>query len=159
MALYPGSFDPVHLGHLDVARRAAALFDHLIVGVYARPAKPTLFSVEERVELFQAGMSDHANVTVQPYSGLTVDFARASGAVVLVRGLRAVSDLDHEYQLYALNRHLAPSVDTIVILTAPNYAHLSATLIKEIAAQGGPLQGLVPDHVARALRAKLGRAG
>lgn len=159
VVIYPGHFDPVHYGHLDVARRAAAIFDHVIVAVYELRDKPILFTVEERVELFRVGLADVPNVEVAPYRGLTVEYARERGASVIVRGLRATSDFEYEYQMYTMNRHLEPSVDTVFMMTSLRYAYLSASLIKDVASLGAPLDGLVPDHVARALEARLRREG
>jgi pantetheine-phosphate adenylyltransferase len=155
VAVYPGAFDPVHLGHTDLARRAAQLFDRLIVAVYDRPEKQLLFSGRERIEMFQQAMADLANVEVVGYSGLTIDFARRQGAGYLVRGLRAASDFEYEYQLNSMNRHLAPALETVFLVTAMQHWFLSSSLIKEVAREGARLDGLVSDHVAEALHARL----
>jgi pantetheine-phosphate adenylyltransferase len=151
IAIYPGSFDPVHLGHIDIAHRAAAVFDRVIVAVFDHPAKTLRFSTEERVRLFQEGLTCD-NVDVIPYVGLTIDLARKLGARAVVRGLRATSDFEYEYQMTTMNRHLDPSIEAVFLMTSLEYAYLSSSLIKEVAAQGAPLEGLVPDHVAAALR-------
>jgi|SRR5579884_1238602 pantetheine-phosphate adenylyltransferase len=155
IALYPGTFDPVHYGHVDVARRAAQMFDTVVVAVVRdRPAKPLLFSTAERVELFRQAVRDLDNVRVEAYEGLTVAYARTQGAAFIVRGLRGTSDFEYEYQMTTMNRHLAPEVDTVFLMTALKHLYLSSSLIKEVASQGGSLAGLVPDHVATAMRAK-----
>jgi len=151
VAIYPGSFDPVHLGHIDIAHRAAAVFDRVIVAIYDRPSKSLKFSTDERVRLFQDGLQ-RKNIDVIPYTGLTIDLARKLGARAIVRGLRATSDFEYEYQMTTMNRHLEPSVEAVFLMTSLEYAYLSSSIIKEVAAQGAPLDGLVPDHVAAALR-------
>jgi pantetheine-phosphate adenylyltransferase len=139
---------------VDVARRASKLFDHLIVAVYDRPSKRMLFTPEERMELFRASVRDLPNVEVRGYSGLTVDFARRLQAAALVRGLRATSDFEYEYQMTTMNRHLQPAIETVFLMTSVAHAYLSSSLIKEVAAEGAVLDGLVEPHVAGALRAK-----
>lgn len=151
VAIYPGSFDPVHLGHVDIAHRAARLFDEVIVAIYDRPAKSVLFETAQRVSLFQAAVQK-ANIRVMPYTGLTAEFARSQGAAAIVRGLRATSDFEYEYQMTTMNRHLVPAVEAVFLMTSLEYAYLSSSIIKEVAAQGAPLEGLVPEHVATALR-------
>jgi pantetheine-phosphate adenylyltransferase len=155
VAVYPGAFDPVHLGHVDLARRAARLFDRLIVAVYDRPAKQLLFSAPERIAMFQQATADLANVEIAGYSGLTIDFAQRQQAQYLVRGLRAASDFEYEYQLNSMNRHLAPRLETVFLLTAMQHWFLSSSLIKEVAREGACLDGLVPEHVATALHVRL----
>jgi len=157
LAVYPGTFDPVHFGHVDVARRAAQIFEQVRVAVVRdRPAKPLLFTTEQRVEFFRQALADVPNARVEPYEGLTVQFARTLGATFIVRGLRGTSDFEYEYQMTTMNRHLAPGVDTVFMMTSLRHLYLSSSLIKEVASQGGSLDGLVPDHVAAALRAKFG---
>jgi pantetheine-phosphate adenylyltransferase len=146
----------VHLGHLDIARRAARLFDRVIVAVYDRPRKALAFTVDDRIEFFQEVVADLQNVSVVAYSGLTIQYARSRGAVALVRGLRTSNDYQFEAQLDAMNRHLAPDVESVYLMTEPRYAHLSSSLIKEVAAEGAELDGLVPRHVAQALRSHCG---
>jgi len=153
-ALYPGTFDPVTFGHIDIAVRAAKLFDHLTVAVYDRPNKNILFSTAERVDLMREALQDHANITVVSYSGLTASFARQIGAQVLVRGLRVVSDFELEYQMALTNYKLAPDIDTICLMTSQDYAFISSSMIKEIFLAGGCVEGMVPPHVIAALRRK-----
>ena len=159
VAVYPGAFDPVHLGHVDIARRAAGLFDHLIVAIYDRPSKALAFSLEERIELFRAAMADTPNVEVTGYHGLTVTFARERRARFVVRGLRTATDFDYERQLDTMNRHMEPTVESVFLITAQRYGHLSSSLIKEIATQGARVDELVPPAVVVALRQRLGAEG
>jgi pantetheine-phosphate adenylyltransferase len=156
VAIFPGSFDPMTNAHLDVARRAAILFDRLIVGVLHNPRKRPLFGVEERVALIRESVADlGAHVSVVSFDGLTVEFARAQQARFIVRGLRATSDFEAELQMAHTNRKLAPEVDTTFLMTALEFGYLSSTLTKEIAGFGGELDEMVPPPVAQALRAKL----
>ncbi len=157
VAIYPGTFDPVHYGHVDVVRRSANIFDRVIVAIYDRPAKALLFSVEERVDLFRRSVEGLPNVRVEPYSTLTVFYAKAVGACAIVRGLRATSDFDYEYQMTTMNRHLLPEIETVFIMASLEHVYLSSSLIKEVAAQGASLDRLVPDHVAKALKEKFAR--
>lgn len=157
VAVYPGSFDPVHKGHLDIARRAAGLVDELVIAVYATPNKKLLFSTEERVQLWRETIADEglANVRVEPFEGLVIDFARALGAQSIVRGLRAVTDFELEFQQALMNRKLAPEIETLMIITDLRYLFVSATLLKEVARLNGNLDGIVTDAVAAALQKKL----
>ena len=154
LALYPGSFDPIHSGHLDLVRRAAQLFDHVIVAVYDRPEKRLSFTTEERVELVRATVRELHNVEVASYATLTVDYAIARGAQAIIRGLRATSDFDFEFQVALMNRHLNPRIEAVFLMTSLEHAHLSSTLVKEVAALGADIEGLVPPAVAAALRQK-----
>jgi pantetheine-phosphate adenylyltransferase len=156
VALYPGAFDPVHLGHLDIARRAAAMFDTLVVGIYDRPLKQVMFDAQARTEFFRRGLAQVTNVDVRTFSGLTVEFARTAGAQFLIRGLRSAADFEYERQLSAMNRHLAVEIETVYLITSPHLAFLSSSLVKEVAAEGASLDGLVPDYVAEALHAGRG---
>lgn len=152
-AIFPGSFDPMTNAHLDVAGRAAVLFDRLVIGVLHNPRKQPLFSVEERVELIRRSVSDLGrHVSVSAFDGLTVDFATQQGAGFIVRGLRATSDFEAELQMAHTNRKLAPAVDTTFLMTALEFGYLSSTLAKEIGRFGGELEGMVPPPVAAALR-------
>ncbi len=155
-AIYPGSFDPIHFGHMDIAQRAAVLFDRLVVGVYARPDKSLCFSVDQRVELARRVLAPYPNVEVQPYEGLTVDFARELGARTLVRGLRVISDFEREYQMALMNQQLSPGVETICLMTRYEYAFVSASLVKEVFLAGGDVSGMVHPLVLNALEAKRG---
>lgn len=158
IAVYPGTFDPVHNGHIDIVHRAAMLFDKLIVGVYDRPNKNLLFPVDERLALLQQALYDLSNVTVAKYSGLTVDFVRQQGAQVIVRGLRVISDFELEYQMALTNRRLAPQIDMICLMTSLEHAFISSSIVKDIAAAGGPIAQFVPPHVEQAVRARLARS-
>ncbi len=157
IAVYPGTFDPVHNGHIDIARRAAYLVDELVVAVYATPSKKLLFSTEERVGLWHEIIAEHGldNVRVEPFEGLTVDVARRVGAKAIVRGLRAVTDFELEFQQALMNRNLAPEIETLMIVTALKHLFVSATLLKEVARLNGDLDGIVAPNVARAIYEKL----
>jgi pantetheine-phosphate adenylyltransferase len=156
VAVYPGTFDPVHRGHLDIARRAAGLVDELIVAVYATPSKNLLFSTDERVRLWRETITEEglANVRVELFEGLVIDFARHVGAQAIVRGLRAVTDFELEFQQALMNRKLAPEIETLMIITDLRYLFVSATLLKEVAHLGGDLDGIVTATVAQALKEK-----
>jgi pantetheine-phosphate adenylyltransferase len=155
IAIYPGTFDPVHHGHLDIALRAATLFDRLVIGVYDRPNKSPYFTLPERLEMFRQAVSGVANVSVEPYSGLTVGFARGVGARYIIRGLRATFDFEYEYQMALTNRKLEPEVDTVCLMTSLEHAFISSTIVKDVARAGGNIRCLVPAHVARALAERL----
>ena len=154
-AVYPGSFDPVTLGHLDVIRRAAKLFDRVIVGVLNNSSKSPLFSVDERVNILNAVTAEIPGVEVVSFRGLAVEFARSCQANVIVRGLRAITDFDYELQMAQTNRVLAPDVDTAFLTTSLEYAYLSSTTVKEVAAFGGDISRFVPEYVANEIRKKL----
>jgi pantetheine-phosphate adenylyltransferase len=152
IAVYPASFDPIHLGHEDIARRAARIFDQLIVGIYDRPNKKLMFSADERVAMAREALSDVPNITTVIYSGLTVDFAREYGATVMVRGLRMPTDFEWEHQLAQTNQKLAPCIETVCLMTSPQYGFISSTIARDVAMLGGPLDHLVPASVIDALR-------
>jgi len=154
-ALYAGSFDPVTYGHLDILRRAVKLFDEIIVAVGENPAKHTLFPKEERMAMLREAAVDLENVSVEALPGLLVDFARTAGAGVIVRGLRAVSDFEAELQQASMNRALDPDVETVFLMTSPEYHYLSASIVREIAAFGGDVSAFVPPHVEAALKRRL----
>jgi len=158
-AIYPATFDPITLGHVDIATRAAALFDELIVAVYDRPLKSLLFSPEERWQMTHDALVHLPNVRVERYTGLTVEFARQQGATVIVRGLRVLSDFEWELQLALTNRNLAPDVDTVCLMTSQEYSFLSSSVVKEIAFAGGDITALVPSHVVQALHTKIRELG
>ena len=154
VAIYPGTFDPVHLGHVDIATRAANIFDELVVAVYDRPAKSLMFTVEERVALARQALADLPNVRVASYGGLTVVFARHVGAQAIVRGLRVISDFELEYQMALTNRQLAPEVESVCLMTRQAHAFLSSSIVKEIALLEGDVSRMVPTHVVAALEEK-----
>ena len=154
-AIYPGSFDPVTLGHIDVIKRASKLFDHLIIGVLNNRAKTPLFSVEERVKMLEEVTKDIPNVEVKSFAGLTVDFAKECNANAVVRGLRAITDFEYELQMAQTNRVLAPDVDTIFLTTSLEYAYVSSTIMKEVARFGGDLSNFAPPEIIKTLRMKL----
>ena len=157
IALYPGSFDPITNGHIDIVERAAAIFDKLVVGVYDRPEKHILFPTEERVKLARQAVSHLDNVEVQSYSQLTVEFARQLGAKVLVRGLRMSPDFEREFEMAMTNKKLEPDLELVCFMASLQYQFLSSSLIKEVAQLQGRLDGMVPDHIAAALSQKLAR--
>jgi pantetheine-phosphate adenylyltransferase len=153
-AIYPGSFDPVTNGHLDLICRAASMFDRLVVAVTTNVEKDPLFSVKERVELIETVTFEYKNVEVEMFDGLLVDFARAKNARVILRGIRAVSDYEYELQMASMNRKIEPLIETIFMLPAEAYSYLSSRLVKELARLGGLPKGLVPPVVEERLRAK-----
>jgi pantetheine-phosphate adenylyltransferase len=153
-AIYPGTFDPVHNGHIDIATRAAGLFEHLTMAVYDRPLKSLLFDTQERRMMIEAALGHIPNIHVATYSQLTVDFARQTRARVIVRGLRVISDFELEFQMALTNKKLAPEIEFVCLMTAQEYAFISASTVKEIAMLGGCLDGMVPAHVADAMQAK-----
>lgn len=153
-AIYPGSFDPITNGHLDIVRRASVIFDELILGIYDRPEKRLLFTTEERVDMAQQAVACFKNVRAQAYSGLTVDFARKVGAKVMVRGLRMSSDFEREFEMAMMNKKLAPDLELVCLMASLQYQFLSSSLLKEVAQLGGCLEDMVPANVANALRKK-----
>lgn len=153
-ALYPGTFDPITNGHSDLVCRAARMFDRIILAVADNAEKNPLFALDERVELAQCALGGAANVEVAGFSGLLIDFARECGAAVILRGLRAVSDFEYEFQLASMNRRLAPEMETVFLAPAENYTFVSASLIKEIARHGGDVSAFVHAQVLQALREK-----
>ena len=152
-AVFPGTFDPIHNGHIDIARRALNLFDELIVAVYDRPLKSLLFSPEARIQLVRESFAD-TSLQVVGYSGLTVEFCRQVGAKVIVRGLRVFSDFEHEFRMALANHRLAPEIDVVALITSEDHSFLTGTTVREIASLGGDVSSLVPAHVAIALQAR-----
>ena len=146
-AIYPGSFDPVTFGHLDIIKRSSRLFDEIVVAVLNNSAKNSLFSIDERVKMIQDLTKDYGNVEVRAFDGLTVNLARECGANVIVRGLRAVTDFEYELQLAQTNKVIAPDIDTIFLTTNLKYSYLSSSMVKEIASYGGDIHSFVPDEV------------
>jgi pantetheine-phosphate adenylyltransferase len=159
IAVYPGSFDPLTNGHLDIARRAAQLFDNLIIAVYAQPAKNLLFSVDERMALWQEVIASEGmiNVHVDKYIHLTVDYVRSVRGTILIRGLRSPTDFEAEFRLGMMNRKLAPEIETVCLLTNLEHLFVSSSLLKEVASLGGNVTDMLPATVVRALQHKLGR--
>jgi len=155
VAIYPGSFDPITNGHLDIVKRASSIFEKLIIGVYDIPQKSLLFSAEERVDLARRAVTDFKNVQVTSYSGITVEFARKAGAQVLVRGLRASSDFEREFEMALMNKKLAPDIELVCFMANLRYQFLSSSLLKEIIYLGGNLDDMMPAHVSAALKKKL----
>ena len=154
-AMYPGTFDPITLGHEDLVRRACGLFDKVVVAIAANPSKEPMFTLEERVALARESLNDITNVEVSGYDGLTVDFARANGLGVIVRGLRAVSDFEYEFQLANMNRHLAADVETAFLTPTETYNFISSSLVREICSMGGDISEFVSPIVNEALKRKL----
>ena len=159
IALCPGSYDPVTNGHLDVIKRAAELFDEVIVAVVNLPARKgkTLFSAEERMSFIEEATKDIAGVRVEPFSVLMVDFAREQNAKAIIKGLRAISDFEYEFEMHQLNRLQAPDMDTLYLMASPQYSFISSSGIKELAMFGGKIDELVPQRVAARLKEELGR--
>ncbi len=153
-AVFPGTFDPVHYGHVDIARRAAAIFDELIVAVYSRPLKNLMFTIEERVLLLEEAIRGIPNARVGQYDCLTVDYARAQEAQVIVRGLRVFSDFEFEFRMALTNKRLAPDVEMICLMTREEHTFLTSSTVKEVAFLQGDISSMVPPHVCRALRAR-----
>ena len=154
IAIYAGSFDPITNGHVDIIKRASALFDELIVGIYDRPRKSLLFTIDERVKLVKEAVKHVKNVQVLSYSGLTVEFAKEVGARVMVRGLRMSSDFEGEFEMAMMNKKLSPDLELVCFMTSLQYQFLSSSLLKEVSQLGGCLENMVPDHVAAALTSK-----
>ncbi len=155
IAIYPGSFDPVTYGHIDIIERASRLTDRLIIGVLKNSSKTPLFSTDERVKMLSEAISYIPNVTVESFEGLTVEFAKSVGANAMIRGLRAVTDFEYELQLSQTNKVLEQSIDTIFLTTNLKYSYLSSTITKEIAVYGGDISRFVPPNVEKALKEKL----
>ena len=155
IAIYPGSFDPITNGHLDIVNRAARLFDRIIIGVYEKSNKHLVFTAEERVDLVRRSVTNLPNVEVKSFSGLVVDFARQERAQVMVRGLRMTADFEKEFEMAMMNRKLSPGLDLVCLMASQEYQFLSSSLLKEIACLEGDINELVPRHVAEALRKKV----
>jgi pantetheine-phosphate adenylyltransferase len=151
-AIFPGTFDPVTLGHLDIVRRARTVFDRIVVAVAVQREKRVLFSVEERVAMIGEASADLSGVEVRSFEGMLVEFARAQGIRTLIRGLRVISDFEYEFQMALMNRRLDDGIDTVFMMPSERFIYLNSTVVKEIARVGGPLEGFVPAGVARRLR-------
>ncbi len=154
ICIYPGTFDPVTNGHLDVARRAARIFDKVVIGVALNKDKKPLFTAQERLSLLEANLGDTPNISAVLFEGLLMDFARQTDACAVVRGLRAVSDFEFEFQMALMNRHLEERVETIFLMPHESYSFTSSSLVKQVSKFGGGVSKFVPDNVARALREK-----
>jgi pantetheine-phosphate adenylyltransferase len=154
-AMYPGTFDPITNGHHELLRRAAGIFDKVVVAVAASPHKQTLFSLDERTRMAREVLADIPNVSVDSYQGLTVEYAAAHGLSVVVRGLRAVADFEYEFQLSSMNRHLRSDVETVFLCPEAEYTFISSTLVREVAALGGDVSSFVHPIVQRSLRERL----
>ena len=155
-ALYPGTFDPPTNGHVDLIQRGSKLFEHLTVAILRNPVKNPLFTVEERVEMLSEATRSLDNVSVATFDGLTVDFARQLGAMALLRGIRAISDYEHEFQMALMNRRLAPEIETVFLQPAGRYSFISSRMLKEVFSFGGDVTGLVPPNVLKRLRGRMG---
>ena len=155
-AVYPGRFDPITLGHVDIVQRAARLFDHLSVAVFETPAQPPLFSAEERTALAREALQGISNVAVEGFRGLVVEYAQATGAKAIVRGLRASTEFQVEFEMALMNRRLAPEIDVVCLLTSQQYLFVRSSIVREVARLGGNVVGLVPPNVIAALKRKYG---
>lgn len=158
-AVFPGTFDPIHNGHIDIARRAAQHFDELVIAVYARPLKTLLFSSEERLALVRQAFRDDAHIKVDLFDGLIVNYCRDMDSQVIVRGLRVFSDFEHEFRMALANRRLAPEIDVIALITSEDHSFLTGSTVREIASLHGDVSSLVPEHVDLALQRRFKELG
>jgi pantetheine-phosphate adenylyltransferase len=158
-ALFPGTFDPIHYGHIDIATRASRIFDEVVMAVYDKPLKSLMFSPEERMALVNEALKENPKIKVTGYSGLTVDFARQIDAHVIVRGLRVFSDFEFEFRMGLANQRLASDIETVAFITAEEHTFLSSSTVKEIASLLGNVSSMVPPHVERALKDKVNKLG
>lgn len=157
IAVYPGSFDPITNGHLDLIQRALKIFDHIIVAVATNAFKQSLFTIEERMEMIRESLKDHPQITIDSFEGLLVNYARRQKARAILRGLRAVTDFEYEFQLAMMNRRLEPEVETVFLMTGLRWVFLSSSILKEAAVHGGNIEGMVPEIVVKKLREKFAR--
>jgi pantetheine-phosphate adenylyltransferase len=161
LAVYPGSFDPITNGHLDLLERGLKIFDRIVIAIAANPGKKPLFSLEERIELIDAGLADHplrGRVSVDSFQGLLVDYVKTTGAHAILRGLRAISDFEYEFQMALMNRKLNTEIETLFLMTGLRYIYISSSIIKEVVTSGGCVTGLVPVIVEQKLNEKLGKS-
>ena len=156
-ALYPGTFDPPTNGHVDLIQRGSKLFEHLTVGILKNPVKNPLFTVEDRVEMLKEATSALGNVSIATFDGLMVEFARRQEATAVLRGIRAISDYEHEFQMALMNRRLAPEIETVFLQPAGRYSFVSSRMVKEVFSFGGDVSGLVPPNVLKRLRARISK--
>ena len=154
-ALFPGTFDPIHFGHIDIAKRAVRIFDELVVAVYDRPLKSLMFLPEERIELVKEAFKDVPKISITGYSGMTVEFCRQINAQVIVRGLRVFSDFEFEFRMALANHRLAPDIESVAFITDEDHTFLSSTTVREIASLGGDVSSMVPVYVEAALKNKV----
>jgi pantetheine-phosphate adenylyltransferase len=154
-ACFPGTFDPIHYGHIDIATRAVRLFDELVIAVYDRPLKSLMFLPEERIALVNEAFKDHPKISIVGYSGMTVEFCRQIDAQVIVRGLRVFSDFEYEFRMALANHRLAPDIESVAFITDEDHTFLSSTTVREIASLGGNVSSMVPPHVEAALKNKV----
>lgn len=158
-AVFPGTFDPIHYGHIDIAKRAARLFDEVIIAVYDRPLKSLVFSPEQRIQLVEQSFQEEDKIAVMGYSGLTVEFCHAIGAQVMIRGLRVFSDFEYEFRMALANHRLAPDIEVIALITAEEHTFLSSSTVREIASLNGDVSSMVPPHVAKILTKRFHELG
>lgn len=156
LAIYPGTFDPITNGHLDLIQRGLRIFDHIIVAVAENPGKKPLFTVAERLEMIRAALKDTPNVTIDTFNGLLVEYVRRQNARVILRGLRAVTDFEYEFQMAMMNRRMEPEIETVFLMTGLRWVFLSSRIIKEAAVHGGNIEGMVPEFVHQKLKEKFG---
>ncbi|MDD3580368.1 MAG: pantetheine-phosphate adenylyltransferase [Desulfobacca sp.] len=156
VAIYPGSFDPITNGHIDLIERGLKIFDEITVAIAINPIKSGLFSFEERIELIRGSLDNHPRVKIDHFSGLLVDYVRTQKTNIVLRGLRAITDFDYEFQLAMMNRRLAPEIETVFLMTGLKWVFLSSSILKEAARLGGAIEGLVPEIVCRRLKEKYG---
>jgi len=156
VAIYPGSFDPITNGHIDLIERGLKIFDEITVAIAINPIKSGLFSFEERIELIRESLDNHPGVKIDHFSGLLVDYVRTQNTNIVLRGLRAITDFDYEFQLAMMNRRLAPEIETVFLMTGHKWVFLSSSILKEAARLGGAIEGLVPEIVCRRLKEKYG---